>query len=100
MVWTDELDRVVGHAKREFGETVTYTPRGGSPVSITAVLKVPAIPDDTFVTDTYLRLMLRSADLAATPAQGDRVTARGVIYLVVDVKDNIAGGAELKLKLA
>jgi len=85
-----------------FGETVTYTPQGGSAASVKAIVEAG---DDfeTRVPGAEWSLWVCLADVSA-PAKGDSVTASGLTgvvdgtYRVVDVRKDGSGGAWLDLQ--
>jgi predicted NAD/FAD-dependent oxidoreductase len=98
---------VVGPCMTVFGESIVYTPAGGSPITITAVF-----------TDGYMPVMagFEPAEITSRPvlgvqvsqmplgwtadeAQGDTFVARGRTYIVKAGKADSFGGARLEANL-
>lgn len=82
-----------------FGETVTYTPAGGTPVDINGIAD-RSTDDEQESGSLYLPLFIATDDLSATPALGDGVAIGSVNYLVVKVSLDSGGGAWLLLKVS
>jgi hypothetical protein len=74
-----------------FGVTITYTPKGGSPVSFPVVVDQSALN----VTETGavwtahddLALLIRLTDYAAEPGLGDQVVMNGATYIASPTDD-------------
>lgn len=87
----------VGTACRDaFGESVTYTPQGGSPVSLSGIFnaQTEVIEDDAGVpVRSWLPSLgfKKSAIAPATAKAGDAVTARSTSYKVRAVEDDGEG---------
>ena len=81
-----------------FGETITYTPRGGSGSSITAVVNRDAIEDvlDDRGDHTIKTVLvtISQADVAA-PAVDDSITVDSVTYAVKEIASREGGMADL-----
>lgn len=96
---------VIGPLMGVFGESVTYTPRGGAALQITGVfddayLKEVMFEDATSgVTTVSAVLGVQLAQFAAPPAQNDSLTvaSNGATYLVREVRTDSRGGAKLML---
>ena len=86
-----------GPLKTAFGDAITYTPSGNTPVEITAIISDPAPPEAGYPGNVTLAEVLLS-DLAATPTQGDGLTFNGVNFVVFDVKTDSIGFAKLALQ--
>lgn len=90
-----------------FGESVTYTLQGGSPVTINGIYddaftEVSAASDGSMVTSTFPVLGVLLADLPASPQQGDQVvigggTDAGETLVVKEVRPDSHGWAILRL---
>ena len=76
---------------------MTYTPDGGSPVTITAV-RGPRQELEESSSDRYEHWFVKLADLAATPATNDELTVAAVAHRVVDVELDGEGGAMLTVQ--
>lgn len=76
-----------------FGETVSFTPAGGSAVSITAIfnLRSEVVEDGLAVIVHRPSIGIKTADLAASPRVGDAVTVRSVSYKIANVEDDGEG---------
>jgi hypothetical protein len=96
---------VIGPLMGVFGESVTYTPRGGAAFQITGVfddayLKEVMFEDATSgVTTVSAVLGVQLSQFSATPAQNDSLTiaSTGATYLVREVRTDSRGGAKLML---
>ncbi|WP_175980057.1 head-tail joining protein [Caballeronia zhejiangensis] len=96
---------VIGPLIGIFGESVTYTPRGGAAFQITGVfddayLKEVMFEDATSsVTTVSAVLGVQLSQFAAMPAQNDSlaVASVGATYLVREVRTDSRGGAKLLL---
>ncbi len=102
MAWSDRVDRVLRAGLREFGQAVTYTPKGGSPVEITAVFdaayQLVTLGFDVEIDAVGPVLGVRLGEFEAPPAQGDQVTVAGTAYAVRSVQPDGQGGASLVLR--
>jgi hypothetical protein len=96
--FSNALDAVLA----AFGETVTYTPYGGTAASITAVWgdvysDVDAATGAVMQSDQP-NILIKESDLAAGVAQeGDTVTRSAVTYKVIKREIDGQGGAKLLL---
>lgn len=104
MAWSDRAALVLAAALREFGQAVTYTPAGGSPLAIAAIFdaayQLVALGGDVEIDAVGPVLGVRLADFAAPPAQGDAATVGSASYVVRSVHPDGQGGAKLLLKPA
>ena len=102
MAFADQTESVLAACRDAFGESVSYTPAGGSLATITAVFELQgAIFDPStglIVRTGKPTLAVKISDLASPPARKDAVTARGVNYTVTDVDPDGHGGALLTLQ--
>lgn len=107
---------VIGPLMTVFGETVSYTPRSGSPLTITGVFDAEfrALTPlggmlgrepldyggmgDTASTGPALGVQL--SQFAVPPVQGDTLTVRGALYQVREVQPDSHGAARLLLNEA
>ena len=97
MGWPEILDvsnRIV-RSRGTFGEPVVYRPRVGSPVSIVAPFseEFEEVTPETGVSVVSARpnLLVRLADLAAEPAEGDRLDVRGIAWAVEESRTDGTG---------
>ena len=84
-----------------FGEPVTVTPSGGSPVAGRGIFANRAINDDvgdTEVTRTVPVLSVRLSEFPVTPVQGLAIEVRSVAYEVDNILPDGQGAADLVLK--
>jgi hypothetical protein len=87
-----------------FGEPITYTPAGGSPIAISGVFD-PAYTHVTLndsgipFTSILPVLGIRMLVLPQAPEQDDLVTARGLNYIVRDALPDGRGHYKLLLNL-
>lgn len=87
--------------KRAFGEEVTYSAIGETPVTITGVFnnRHRAVDPDTeqFVDSVVPTLGVDLSDLPREPQKGDGVTLRGQAYRVASSEEDGEGWSELFL---
>lgn len=87
-----------GPLKSAFGDSATYTPAAGSPVSITVVLS-DVKPLETSVPGHITECDVFLADLASEPIRGDNITIGAIQYSVIEVvSDTAVGIATLTLR--
>lgn len=99
---------VLGPLMDVFGEPVTYTPAGGSPLSITAIfdeaytpVQLVADPEVNAVMPVLgVQLSQFPAGFDPRNAQGDTFIARGKSYVVKNGKPDSHGGARLEANRA
>ena len=86
-----------------FGETVVYTPAGGSPVEIQGVYFKRELEVDlgeSTVSSVEHRVDVRVADISGGPRRGATATVRTVVYDVRDVQGpDDSGVSKLMLEL-
>ncbi len=104
MGWPEILDtcnRIV-RSPGVFGETVTYRPRVGSPVTITAAFseEYEEVASDSNLTVVSARpnVLLRLADLALEPVEGDRLDCRGQAWAVEESRTDGTGTSRVFLR--
>lgn len=95
MSWNDLTDGVMRAATNTFGETVSYTPSGGSAFDVQGIFRDQFLEIDSngyeVLTDTP-NLGVRNSDFSTTPAQGDTLVLNSTTYTVQAVhKDGEAG---------
>lgn len=102
MGFQDLADGVLEACKGTFGETVSYTPAGGSAESITGIFnaKTQVVEDGLPVILDQPNLGVVLADLSSAPRVGDTVVVRGVSYRVSNVENDGEGGSVLSLQKA
>ena len=88
-----------------FGDTATFTPNGGTSVSVALVWEseheeVVLEDNDTPVLAKRPRFWGRDALFAATPKQDDGISYRGVTYIVTEVQPEESGGLYLYVRIA
>ncbi len=96
------MDEGNEHLLTTFGESVTYTPKGGSPVTITAIAgriegEIGEVDDGSEVELKHRKISVLISDIAE-PAAGDIVTVGGVDWIVIQPPDIEAGMAELQCR--
>lgn len=101
MNWTKLAEGVINANLSVMGEDVTYTPAGGSPVTIKGIfgnryLVTDADSNMDFIT-TQPNLGIKLSQLASEPRQGDSITIRGLGYTVQSVHSDGEGAATLLL---
>lgn len=102
MAWSDLVERLQRAGNAAFGESVTYTPRGGSPATVSGVFEDAheeiTVADGIPVSRFAPMLSVWLGDLPDDRAlQGDTVElADGRRFEVVDVRES-DGIAELPL---
>lgn len=99
MAFSDLTAGVLGACVATFGESVTYTPQGGSPESITGIFNARTEQVDlaSGVLSYQPTLGVKVADLSTSPRVGDTLTVRSQGYRVVDIDEDGEGGAVLLL---
>lgn len=98
---------VIGPLMEVFGEPVTYTPAGGSPISLTAVFDEAYTPVQLVADPSVMSVMpVLGVQLSQMPvgydpenAQGDQFTVRGHTYVVKAGKPDSHGAARLEANL-
>lgn len=97
-------DQALGVCVGALGEPVSYTPQGGSVVTVQGIFSNPfyeiVSPGGVPVLTRKPTLGIQLSSLPVEPKIGDAVTVRSVNYTVSDVNDDGQGGADLFLKLA
>lgn len=101
MGWAERADRLNRAVRDWFGEAIAYTPQGGAAVSIVATFNEAAavveLQAGVPVQSTRPAIMVRLADLATAPRQGDTFvrTSNGKAYEVANVELEGEGTARL-----
>lgn len=100
--WGRAVNRLLGAAKREFGENVTYTPanRPGPSFVVDGIFNEMYQEVDqggVVVTSQQPNLGIRLSDFPNPPFNEDKVAIRGFMYKVIDVQPDGEGGAKLLL---
>jgi hypothetical protein len=90
-------DSVVGLCNSVFGDSVTYTPSGGSPVSIKGVFDNAWVEIEN-VQSLKPILRIKLSDLSSSPAKGDQVTIDLIDYYVMESRVDGHGGSTLILQ--
>jgi hypothetical protein len=89
--------------EQTFGEEITYTPDGGSPVTIRAIVDMEFEQVDpatgAIVSSNQPMIGIKDSDLAATPAPGDTCIVRGTEYKVIERREDGQSGTRLMLHL-
>lgn len=100
--FSDLTELALGAVTETLGEDVSYTPSGGSLSTVRGVFNARSVELDggVPVMTEQPNLLVRISDFAATPAQGDAVTARATNYTVSRVDLDGEGGAVLFLREA
>ena len=75
----------------EFGETVTYTPAGGIPVDVTAIVdereEVTAFDPDATIRERRAEVLLSADAITSEPNNRDSFTIDGETWAVVSVQE-------------
>ncbi len=97
MTFDAEIQGDVSEFLSEAGETVTYTPAGGSPVSIMAVVDRMEEADEghpekgeVHSKDAVVEIALDAVNGVASPVNGDAVTIDRLNYTVVGIRSRDA----------
>jgi hypothetical protein len=89
--------------KQAFGEEITYTPNGGSPVTLQAIVDMEFEQVDpqtgAIVSSNQPMIGVKDSDLEDTPAPGDTCTVRGQNYKVIERREDGQAGSRLILHL-
>lgn len=102
MGFRDIADQALGVVTSALGESVTYTPQGGDPVTISGIFD-----DKVYIIDpgTGTRILSKTCLLEVQlsvfdirPKQFDSVIVRSVTYNVLEVDQDGAGAATLHLQ--
>lgn len=103
MAFADLMDAALGTCMATLGESVTYTPQGGSPMAVQGIFndKVYEI-DPGLGTRILSKLCLLEIQLSAfgdvTPQQLDTAVVRSITYKVIEVDRDGSGAATLHLQ--
>lgn len=99
MAWSDETARVLDAGLFEFGQDVSYTPKGGVAGTVRgifdAAFEVVSLEGGVSVSSVQPALGVKLADLAAAPRRGDSFVIGAKTYEVRDVREDGQGGAQL-----
>jgi hypothetical protein len=102
--FSDLTDRAMKACRTTFGESVSYTPAGGSVSTIQGIFSAESVVVEGGlpVISKDPTLGIRKADLGDDfePSQGDAVVIRTVSYVVTDFRDDGQGGVSLQLQRA
>lgn len=103
MSWPAIADKILQTTIGAFGQPVTYTPSGGSPITINGVFdaahsEVGMGSHVPGVSSVSPRLGIRLADLPAKPKKGDLVAIGATTYRVIDSEEDGDGGSTLRLQ--
>ena len=103
MGWTDLATRVQTAGQAVFGETVTFTPAGGSPEAVTGIFDADHVYQellgDTMIETTRPVMVVRDAALSQTPVRGDAISVRSVSYVVTEIQPDGQGDQVLILEV-
>lgn len=104
MAFSDLTDRALKACRTTFGESVSYTPSGGSPVTVQGIFNAQSVVVEGGlpVLSKNPTLGIRKADVDTDfePSQSDSVVIRTVTYRVADWNDDGEGGVSLQLQKA
>ena len=96
--WSAELAKKVAIQVATFGRQVTYTPDGGAPAQVTAIL-VEAAEREHQSPGVVARLLVDLAAFPVPPASGGAVAIDGAAYRVFDVDAAEDGSAVISARL-
>ncbi len=92
-------EQLVSLTNGVFGDSISYTPSGGLPVSINGIFDNAFVDVEGIVSlKPVLRIDL--SDLVGAPGKGDQVTIDTVVYSVSESRLDGHGGTTLILKRA
>jgi hypothetical protein len=91
--FTDALTAADAVQLATFGESVTYTPATGSPVTLTGIWDTSDAVRGAGQDRISGRLWVLVADLGLTPAKNDTFTVSAVVYRIVNVPSDDYDGA-------
>lgn len=95
MAWSDMAAFTQKATRTVLGESLTYTPDGGSGETLTAIFveahEELSLVGDVAVSTTNPFVSIRIADASQTPAPGDTVTRSGVVWTIEDVREDGEG---------
>jgi hypothetical protein len=88
--------------QKVFGETVVFTPDGGSPQTVTGIFDAEftyqEMIGETVVETSRPRMILRASDITGTPARADAINVRSLNYTIVEVHPDGQGDLEMILE--
>ncbi len=100
MSWIDLAAGVIESAQSTFGESVTYTPAGGSPSTIVGIFNdiFEAIDQNSGgIMSARPTLGVAVADFGTLPSPGDAFTIRSVSYEIEEIQRDGEAGLVLHL---
>ena len=103
MAFADLVNSIDVACLTAFGGPATFTPQDGSGAQqIAGIIQTPAMAEDytpgSIQGSSVVRLFVRFAAISPQPRHGDTITINGIVYDVVEVEADLAGGAVLKLR--
>lgn len=97
MNWRSHTDRIISAVTKTFGDEMTFSPKGGTPVQINGVFDFEheAVDPETqaIISVQQPVVTVRIADLPREPKRGDRFVIKSVSYDVRDVRPDGHGAA-------
>ncbi|MBG95144.1 MAG: hypothetical protein CL793_07820 [Chloroflexi bacterium] len=104
MGWLDLAARVQTASQTVFGESVTFTPAGGSPATVTGVFEAEhafqEVMGDTTIETARPVVAFRIASLSQTPVRGDSITVRSTNYTAIEIQPDGHGDVVVVLEKA
>ncbi len=100
MSWIDLAAGVIESAQSTFGESVTYTPAGGSPATVVGIFNdIFEVIDQNGggIMSARPTLGVAVADFDTLPAPDDEFTIRSVTYKVQEIQRDGEAGLVLHL---
>lgn len=92
-------EAVLGATNKVFGDSYSYTPYGGAPVSIQAVFGSAWVDVEGSIS-LKKTLRIKLSDLPNAPAKGDLVNVETVDYRIMESHEDGFGGSTLILQKA
>ena len=103
MGWTEMASRIQVAGQTVFGETVTFTPSGGSAETVTGIFDAEHVYQEllgeTVVETTRPMLLVRLAALSKAPVRKDAITVRSTNYIVTEIQPDGQGDLALLLEV-
>ena len=104
MGWLDIATRIQTAGQTVFGETVTFTPNGGTPATVTGVFDAEhayqELIGEALIETTRPIVVVRSAAFSPTPVRGDAISVRSTNYKVIEIQPDGQGDLSLILEKA
>lgn len=101
MGWRDLTEQVMESCEATFGEEITYTPNGGAPLTIRAIVDMEFEQVDpqtgAIVSSNQPMIGVKDSDLDFVPTPGDTCVVRDKNYRVIERQQDGQSGTRLIL---